>query len=137
MPSFWAFDVDECLSTSNGPVTVQMLKDLWATGAILGICGNLSAFLPRCPDWHTFISVTMNFDFGYQGWYGMSLVPKAIWLHCFKHVACPGLDDYILVGNQFGRKNSLGIECGSRDDEAAKQSGWRFILEDSFAVGER
>ncbi len=44
MPSFWAFDVDECLSTSNGPVTVQMLKDLWATGAILGICGNLSAF---------------------------------------------------------------------------------------------
>ena len=135
---FYAFDVDECLWTSRGPVTEQMLKDLHATGdAILGICGNLSAFLPRYPDWHKIISVTMNFDFGYNNQYGMSLVPKAIWLHCFQHVACPGLESYTMVGNKFGRVNSCGVSCGSHDDMAAQQAGWRFLLEDEFAAGQR
>lgn len=137
MAKVYALDVDECLETSNGPVTVAMLKELRSAGMIVGICGNLSALLPKVPDWHEFISFTMNFDFGYNGWYGMGLIPKAIWLHCFKHVACPGLEDYVMVGNVFGAKNSLGVVCNSRDDEAAAQAGWRFINESDFAVGVR
>lgn len=133
----YCFDVDECLETSNGPVTVQMLKDLRAEGHILGICGNLSAFLPKVHDWHTFISVTMNFDFGFEGRYLGGLVPKWMWLHCFKHVAFPGAEDYVMVGNSFGRENSLGFKCCSHDDVSAVQAGWHFILEDDFARGVR
>ena len=133
----YAFDVDECLWTSNGPITEAMLRELRAEGHILGINGNLSAFLPRCEKWHEFISFTMNFDFGFNGQYGMSLVPKAIWLHCFQHVAFPNAEEYVMVGNVFGRENSLGVKCGSHDDEAAAQAGWRFIVEDDFARGVR
>ena len=136
MPKCYAFDVDECLETSNGPVTVQMLKDLHEQGHVVGICGNLSAFLPRIPDWHRFISFTMNFDFGFGGYLG-GLVPKEMWLHCFQHVAYPSADEYVMVGNRFGRVNSLGVSCGSHDDVAAAKAGWRFIVEDDFAMGVR
>lgn len=133
----YAFDVDECLETSNGPVTMQMLRDLHEGGDVVGICGNLSAFLPRCLDWHRFVSVTMNFDFGFEGRYLGSLVPKSIWLHCFQHVAFPIADEYVMVGNVFGEKNSLGFVCGSHDDVTAREAGWRFIKEDDFAKGQR
>lgn len=134
----YAFDVDECLETSNGPITIQMLKDLRKEGHVLGICGNLRAFIPVVSSWHEFISFTLNFDFGFNGWYGgLSLIPKAVWLHCFQHVAFPGADEYIMVGNIFGEKNNLGFVCGSRDNEAAQQAGWRFIKEDDFARGQR
>ena len=132
----YAFDVDECLETSNGPVTVQMLRDLHEEGHVVGICGNLSALLPKVADWHRFISFTLNLDFGlpaYLGW----LVPKAIWLHCFQHTAFPGAEEYIMVGNVFGEMNSLGMVCGSRDNEAAAAAGWRFIRESDFAAGAR
>ena len=114
-----------------------MLKDLRKEGNVLGICGNLSAFLPRCPDWHEFISFTMNFDFGINPAYRYGLIPKAIWLHCFQHVAFPNAKEYVMVGNQYGRTNSLGHVTGSHDDEAAMGAGWRFILEDDFAAGAR
>ncbi len=137
MAKVYAFDVDECIETSNGPVTVQMLRDLRKDGHIVGICGNLSAFLPHIQDWYEFISFTMNFDFGFNGWYGMGLIPKAIWLHCFQHVACPGCEEYIMVGNVFGAENSLGFVCHSHDSEAAEKAGWRLNKEDDFAAGER
>ncbi len=137
MANIYAFDVDECLETSNGPVTVKMLKDLHEEGHIVGICGNLSAFLPKIPDWHRFISFTMNFDFGFNEMYLGHLIPKAIWLHCFQHVAFPLGEEYIMVGNVFGEMNSLGFKCGSHDNEAAAQAGWRFIKEDDFSRGVR
>ena len=133
----YSFDVDECLWTSNGPVTEDMLRALRAEGHILGINGNLSAFLPKCEKWHEFISFTMNFDFGFNGWYGMGLIDKAVWMHCFQHVAFPGANEYVHVGNVFGEKNLLGFVCGSRDNEAAARAGWRFIKEDDFARGVR
>jgi hypothetical protein len=77
------------------------------------------------------------FDFGINPAYHYGLIPKAIWLHCFQHVACPGMDEYVMVGNVFGQKNSLGVVCGSHDNEAAQQAGWRFIDESSFANGTR
>lgn len=137
MTKAYMFDVDECLEISNGPITIQSLKDLHEEGHIVGLCGRLAAFIPVVPDWHRFISVTMNFDFGYNGWYGLALIPKHIWLHNFMHLVCPGLEEYVLVGNQFGRENSKGFKCGSQDDIAAKVAGWRFILEDEFAEGKR
>lgn len=140
MPKVYAFDVDECLETSNGPVTVQMLKDLHEAGHIVGVCGNLSAFLPKVPDWHRFISFTLNLDFGWNGIYGpqVGCYPKALWLHCFQHVTLKGqAEEFVMVGNQFGRVNGLGVKCGSHDDIAAREAGWRFLLEDSFAAGER
>ena len=94
-------------------------------------------FLPKVPDWHEFISFTMNFDFGINPAYGLGLVPKAVWLHCFQHTAFPNAEEYVMVGNVFGRENSLGIKCGSYDDAAAVQAGWRFIVEDDFAKGVR
>ncbi len=143
MPKVYAFDVDECLETSNGPVTVAMLRELRSAGHILGICGNLSAFLPRCPGWYQFISFTTNFDLGacgpeFCGWaIRHNLIPKAVWLHSFQHHAFPGAEEYVMVGNVFGAKIALGVVCGSHDDVAAQQAGWRFIKEDDFARGMR
>jgi len=139
----FAFDVDECLWTSNGPVTELMLRELRKEGAILGICGNLSAFIPRCLGWHEFISFTTNFDLGLFGGafcsvslnYG--IIPKAIWLMSLKNHVIVNADDYIMVGNVQGQKNSLGVVCNSQDDVAAAQAGWRFIKESDFAEGVR
>ena len=141
MAKVYAFDVDECLETSNGPVTIQMLKDLRKEGHIVGLCGALCRFLQKVPDWHEIISFTLNFDFGYEGWYvqwGLhSHIPKTVWLHCFQHATFPGAEEYIMVGNVHEQKNSLGVVCGSHDSEAAQMAGWRFIKEDDFALGQR
>ena len=137
----YAFDVDETIETSQGPVTVQMMRDLRKEGHIVGLCGALCRFLQKVPDWHEVISFTLNFDFGYNGWYSQyglhSHIPKPIWLHCFQHVTFPGADEYILVGNVSGEKNSLGVVTGSHDSEAAAAAGWKFIKEDDFARGVR
>jgi hypothetical protein len=141
MPKVYAFDVDECLETSNGPVTVQMLRDLREQGHIVGLCGALCRFMDKTEDWHKVISFTLNFDFGYNNWYAAyglhSHIPKQVWLHCFQHVTFPGAEEYVMVGNIYGEKNSLGHVCGSHDSEAAAAAGWRFIKEDDFARGVR
>lgn len=130
----YAFDVDETLEVSNGPVTIQMMKDLRLEGHIIGLCGNLNAFCTKVPDWYNIISFTTNFDTGpYLG----GLIPKNVWLHCFQHTTFPGAEEYILVGNVLGEKNSLGFTCGSADSVAAEAAGWRFIKEDLFAEGHR
>lgn len=119
----YAFDVDETLEVSRGPVTIQSLKDLRAEGNIVGICGNMQVAC-RIPDWHLFCS------FLGQG-------------YCDKRTFLLGLsqnivaDEYVMVGNMMGRVNSLGHVCGSMDDAAANLAGWRFILEDEFAKGVR
>lgn len=51
----FAFDVDECLEISKGPVTLASLRELRAQGHIVGICGNMNVIC-QVPDWHTFIS---------------------------------------------------------------------------------
>lgn len=141
MPKVYAFDIDETLETSNGPVTVQMLKDLRKDGHIIGLCGALCRFLQKVPDWQDIVSFTLNFDFGFNGWYAryglFSLLPKEVWLHCFQHATFPGAEEYIMVGNRLGRTNSLGHVTGSDDEGAAQRAGWRFILEDDFATGVR
>lgn len=123
MAMVYAFDVDETLEISNGPVTLQSMMDLRVQGHIVGVCGNMQVFCRL------------------RGWQHLASFLGQGYTH--KHVFLRGLkenipaDDYVMVGNIFGRKNSLGFVCGSRDSEAAQEAGWRFICEDDFARGQR
>ena len=119
----YAFDVDECLEISNGPVTLQSIMDLRVGGHIVGICGNMNVFC-RVRGWHHLISFL-----------GQGFLPKETFLHGLK-LNIPA-DEHIMVGNVFGEKNGLGFVCGSHDSEAARIAGWRFIKEDDFANGKR
>lgn len=134
MPKVYAFDVDECLEISNGPVKLQSMMDLRNEGHIVGLCGNLTKFCCEVSGWQHLISFTMNFDtFRALG----GLLAKEVYLQAFKEVNYPIADEYIMVGNVFGAKNSLGFTCGSHDSTAAERAGWRFIKEDDFAAGVR
>lgn len=120
----WAFDVDETLEISNGPVKLTDLVQLRNEGHVVGICGNWGLFCSLIQNWHTLISF-------------ISLgLPKEAWLRHFREIL-PWYEDYIMVGNRLGRINSKGASCGSADEEAAKLAGWRFLLEDEFAAGAR
>lgn len=123
MLNVYAFDVDETLEISNGPVTLAMMEEVRAQGHIVGICGNWGLFCHAVQNWHSkvsFLSVG---------------IPKAEWLaHFARYVRA---DEYVLVGNVKGTLNSLGVVCNSEDSIAAAQANWRFIKEDDFARGVR
>lgn len=119
----FAFDVDETLEISNGPVTLQSLMDLRIAGDIVGICGNMHVIC-HVPGWQHLISFL-----------GQSFLPKHVFLHGLK-INIPA-DDYIMVGNIQGERNSLGFVCNSNCSEEAALAGWRFIKKDAFAAGER
>ncbi len=134
MAKVYAFDVDETLEISNGPVRLQALADLRDAGEIVGICGNWGLFVQLVPNWHQLVSF-VNCSPVFQTSDGCVVGDKAWWLFHFKQYVLA--DEYVLVGNVFGRVNSLGHVCGSKDSEAAARAGWRFILEDDFAKGAR
>lgn len=119
----FAFDVDETLWLSRGPVTLDMIKELRDQGHIVGICGNMGVWC-SFPDWHKYCSFI-----------GQGMVPKHYFLHNLKQNI--KADDYILVGNVFGALNSLGVLCMSPDSSEAQMAQWRFIKEDDFAAGVR
>lgn len=121
--NLYAFDVDECLVISNGPVTLESLEELRAAGNIVGVCGNMGVFC-QLPDWHKRVSFL-----------GQGYVPKHLFLHNLRQNI--KADRYIMVGNVFGRTNSLGFVCGSHDSEEAAMVGFEFIVEDDFAKGVR
>lgn len=124
----YAFDVDETLEVSAGPILLQSLMDLRIEGHIVGLCGNLNAFMTRANGWQHLISFTLNFDTTpYLG----GLIPKDIWLKCFRDTAFPNAEEYILVGN------IMGVSGASDDMGAAERAGWRFIKETDFANGVR
>lgn len=120
----YAFDIDECLEISNGPVTLLSMMELRGQGHIVGLCGNWGLFCQTVRGWQYFVSFMNNGG-----------TDKETHLSQLK-MYVPA-DDYIMVGNIHGRKNSLGFVCGSRDSEAAAKAGWRFIVEDDFAQGAR
>lgn len=124
MPKVYAFDVDECLEISRGPVKLSDLMELRIAGHIVGLCGNWGLFVGLVPGWQHMISF-------------LNCCPtdKAWFLgHLRTYVPA---EEYVMVGNVFGEKNSLGAVCCSHDSEAAAQAGWRFIKEDDFANGAR
>ena len=124
MPSVFAFDVDETIEISRGPVTLQMMADLRYQGHIVGLCGNWGLFCQVVSNWHQFVSF-INLG-----------LPKHEWLIHFRQIL-PHYDDYVLVGNVPGAKNRLGVVCGSDDIGAARAASWRFLKEDDFASGSR
>ena len=118
-PRLYAFDVDDTLEVSDGPVTVAALRALVDHGHIVGLCGNWAVFVRAIPDWHRVVSFLGPFH-----------VTKADFLVQLRlHVPA---SDYVMVGND----PSTG-RGSSADRAAAEQAGWRFILEASFAAGER
>jgi hypothetical protein len=127
MPTLWleetamvvyAFDVDETLEVSKGPVKLFDLVKLREQGHIVGLCGNWAMVTLHCPDWHHICSFV-----------GPCGIEKHDFLRQLRQYI-PG-HDYVMVGN------ILGISGASDDRGAAERAGWRFIQESEFAKGVR
>lgn len=114
----YAFDVDETLEISAGPVKLESLMQLRTEGHIVGICGNMGAFCQRVSGWQHLVSFL-----------GQGQLPKDVFLHNLK-LTIPA-DDYAMVGN------ILGVSGASDDQGSAARAGWRFIKESDFAAGTR
>jgi hypothetical protein len=115
----YAFDVDDTLEVSNGPVTVSALRELVAAGHVVGLCGNWAVFVRAVADWHRLVS--------FLGPLGVSKAEFLVQLRLYVPAA-----DYIMVGN-----DPLTGHGSSPDRSAADEAGWRFILERDFSAGAR
>ncbi len=114
----YAFDVDDTLEVSRGPISLQSVLELKAQGHIIGICGNWFALVQKGPDWLNIASFV-----------GPSESTKD---HFLRHTArVIEADEYIMVGNIFG------VTGASDDMGAAEHAGWRFNSEFDFAAGQR
>ncbi|OGF62639.1 hypothetical protein A2662_03840 [Candidatus Giovannonibacteria bacterium RIFCSPHIGHO2_01_FULL_45_33] len=114
----YAFDVDDTLEISKGPVPVGELRRLRLEGHVVGLCGNWAVFTNAVPGWENLVS--------FLGPVGTS---KEEFLRQIKKY-CKA-NEYILVGND------PAVFGGSNDRGAASAAGWRFIQEQNFANGER
>lgn len=126
MPKIYAFDVDETLEISNGPVTLAMLMQLRVEGHIVGLCGNWGLFLNRVDGWQHLIS-----------FYNAGQVKNVFLWELRKHAPA---DEYIMVGNVgplCSRTYNVPQTGGSDDMSQAAGAGWRFIREIDFANGAR
>lgn len=118
VPAIFAFDVDETLEVSGGPVSLAAVALCAAEGNIVGICGNWAVLCQRYPGWHRLFSFIGTMD-----------IPKAAFLRQIR-TYIPA-KEYVMVGNDptyFGK---------SQDRAAAEAAGWRFIREKDFALGAR
>jgi hypothetical protein len=118
----YAFDVDETLYLSHGPVQWESLVALRAEGHVLGLCGNWGAVTLQVPDWHRVLSFI-----------GPSLIgtDKTNFLATIKQYILA--DEYVMVGND----HALGAYASPDDRRAADAAGWRFLSEGAFAAGGR
>lgn len=114
----YAFDVDDTLEVSAGPVSIASVSRLKDQGNIVGLNGNWAVAVQKLPSWH--------YLFSFIGPMEMS---KHAFLSQIK--AYIPADDYVMVGN------ILGVSGASDDQGAAELAGWRFIKESDFAAGER
>lgn len=114
----YAFDVDETLEMSGGPVKIQHLAALKRDGHCIGICGNWARVVQAVQGWENLVSFI-----------GPMEMSKAGFLNQIKVFI--RADDYIIVGN------IPGVSGVSDDQNAAKLAGWRFIKESDFAEGAR
>lgn len=114
----YAFDVDETLTVSGGPITTEMVFNLRNEGNITGMCGNWAMMTGNNPNWY------LTFSF-----IGPLSMTKADFLsHIHQYIPA---DEYVMVGNDPRFKGQ------SQDAEAARLANWRFIREDDFAAGAR
>lgn len=111
----FAFDVDETLIISKGPIPVSTIQRLYDNGDIVGICGNWALFVKVVPNWHRMVSFVGQF-YGYTS--------KTIFLsHLKTNIKA---DSYIMIGNDPAHYGN------SNDIQAAKEAGWTFVREDEF-----
>lgn len=112
----YAFDVDETLEWSNGPITRAMLGDVAEDGHVLGLCGNWAV-------------VPIAYVRRFMTFIGPMEMTKDAFLRQIKQYW--KADEYIMVGN------IKGVTGASDDAGAAERAGWRFISEADFAEGDR
>jgi hypothetical protein len=105
----YAFDVDETLEVSGGPVR---LVD------VVGLCGNWAIVTRSWPEWFQIFSFI-----------GPMLMSKPDFLKQLSTYV--PAEEHVMVGN------ILGISGQSDDQGAAIAAGWRFIRESDFANGMR
>ena len=86
LPRLYAFDVDDTLDVSRGPVVTESLRALRDEGHIVGLCGNWAMFVRAIPDWHRVVSFLGPFD-----------VSKAEFLIQLRTYV--PASDFIMVGN--------------------------------------
>ena len=114
----YAFDVDETLELSGGPVRLLDVVALREDGHIVGLCGNWAVVTRTWPEWHRVFSFI-----------GPMLMTKPEFLKQLS--AYVPADEHVMVGN------ILGVSGQSDDQGAAMAAGWRFIRESDFASGAR
>ncbi len=114
----YAFDVDDTLEVSSGPVNIASVVNLRDQGHIVGLNGNWAAVVQTISGWHLIFSFI-----------GPMEMSKDIFLNQLKTFI--RAEDYIMVGN------IKGVSGASDDEGAAGLAGWRFIKESDFAAGAR
>ena len=114
----YAFDVDDTLEVSGGPISILSVGSLKPQGHIVGLNGNWAVVVQTVPLWHRIFSFI-----------GPMEMSKDIFLNQLKTYI--RADDYIMVGN------IKGVSGASDDEGAANLAGWRFIKESDFAAGAR
>jgi hypothetical protein len=114
----YAFDVDDTLEVSGGPVTIVSVSSLKPEGHIVGLNGNWAVVVQSVPLWHRIFSFI-----------GPMEMSKDIFLNQLRTYI--RADDYVMVGN------IKGVSGASDDEGAANLAGWRFIRESKFAAGAR
>jgi hypothetical protein len=116
--NLYAFDVDDTLEISNGPVRLADLRALRDSGHIVGLCGNWGLVTSNVPDWHKRVS--------FIGPMSGSKTDFLIELRTYVRA-----ESYIMVGND------PRIFGASDDATASREAGFRFIREVEFAKGAR
>jgi hypothetical protein len=114
----YAFDVDDTLEVSGGPISIVSIGSLRSQGHIVGLNGNWAVVVQTLPLWHCIFSFI-----------GPMEMSKAVFLNQLKTYILA--EDYIMVGN------IKGVSGASDDEGAADLAGWPFIKESDFATGAR
>ncbi|MCH7779090.1 MAG: hypothetical protein IH878_21555 [Gemmatimonadetes bacterium] len=112
----YAFDVDDTLEVSGGPIPISACRELANQGHIVGLCGNFAAVTQRVPGWQDI--------FSFIGPMGMTKADFLSQIKTYVSARC-----YFMVGNVPGRGGA------SDDVGAARAAGWEFIEERGFRSG--
>lgn len=114
----YAFDVDETLQCSGGPIPMVDLVKLRQAGNIVGLCGNWAMVTNNVWGWWSYIS--------FLGPMGIKKEEFLLQLKTYIPV-----EEVVMVGN------IMGVTGVSDDKGAAERAMVRFISEADFAKGER
>ena len=116
----YAFDVDDTMEMSGGPVTISMVENEYRAGNLIGLLGNWMLAIQSWSDWWIAISFLY-----FQG--DSPSGEKDYWMWVIKRAVIA--QEYVMVGN--------GPGLGYNDKAASERGGFRFISENDFARGER